>query len=296
MFETARFTLNDSIIFARSLVQRFSNELASEQHNEHYLRSLAMKAELLALRGKYDFSLRKCNELRDIYNAKNYSHLLSRNYGHDHCCQCIAQSALWSLHLQRLDEAAETCDFVTNTLLPSVDPRNAGQFFLMVFPVILVMIFQNRAKEAKALFEEFVVQKSDDLLGKEGKSPDRPVHQAILILLDLLKADCSVDEIQTCTEWALAEDSGIFSNSLDLFTGSAGRTARSITAEICLRLSQSEHVDSCRKPKMIQKGLEAARRSRELIGTAETMSHALLELEPIYEKLQEMNDTFEALH
>jgi hypothetical protein len=289
MFETARFALNDSFMFAGSLVERFTNELASEQHNEHYLRSLAMKTELLALRGEYDNSLQKCNELRDVYNARKYSSLLSRTYGQDHCCQCIAQSALWSFHLQREDEASDTCDFVINTLLPSVDPRNVGHFFLMLYPVILVMKNLNRAKEARDVFEEYVVRKSDALLGKEGKSPDRTVHQAILILLDLAKEDCSVDEIQACANWALAEDSGIFSDALDLFTGSAGRTARSITAEICLRLSESEHVGSLWKPQLFQKGFESAKQSRALIGTAVAMSHALLVLEPIHEKFQAMN-------
>lgn len=289
MFETVRLTPSDNFMFGRTLVQRFTNELVSGQHNEHYLRSMSMKTEILALRGQYDNALKICNELREVYSASNYSRLLSQTYGQDHCCQCIAQSAVWSLYLKREDEAAQTCDFVINTLLSSADHRKVGHYFILLYPVILVMKNLDRAREARDLFEEHVVKKSKAILGRQGKTPDMPTHKAIIMLLNLATTDCAVKEIKEIQAWALDEEAGCFSEELDFFTASIGRTAGSITAEICLRLSESEHVEPSQKSQLLKKGLDLANKSRELIGTAVSMSPALHELEPIYAKLQAMN-------
>ena len=277
-------------MYEQGLVRMFLRE--TKPYNDfHFSRALAMEAEMLARHGKFELALQTSAEMMELYHVEEHSDQISEAYGSDRSGQCIAQSALWNYCIGRILDALDVCDFVLQDLLPYMDPQNVSNSFQMLYPLIWVMKDNGRANEAKEAFNEYVVKNFLTKLDARGATNDRPLHVPIMALLDLVATSCETDQLQIYIDWILVENNGLFGTELNFVMGSCGRTADSITAEICLLLSQ--HVsDSAEKAFLIRKGFELARDAVEFTREKEDskgMIVAFSQIKPTFDMLEELH-------
>ena len=272
----------------------FMKETQCRNDPVHYSIALAMRAEMLVRHdGGIESALEIVEELTGIYDVGLHSHRIATAYGSDRAGQCISQSALWNECLGRHEQALGTCDFVINDLLPHMDPQNVYNSFHMLYPVIWVMKDSGRALEALDAFDRIVIHNFTTRLDARGLTSDRPLHKPIMALLEMVGTNCETDRLHEYAEWALVERNGLFGSELNLIMGSAGRTADSITAEICLLLADRT-LDPVQKSFFIRKGYVVARDAMALTRPTERSSGmvvAYTQVEPIYLQLEGLYST-----
>ena len=262
----------------------------------HYSRALAMQAEMMSRHGQFELSIQTTIELREIYEVENHSKQILDAYGTDRSAQCIAQSALWNWQLGHINEAEQICDFVLDALMPEMDPQNVNNMFQLLYPVVWVMKSTGRELEAAKVFDEFVVQNFLKRLDERGLTYDRPMHMPIMALLDMAGTDCKTDRLEEYLQWLLIEKNGLFGSELNFIMGSVGRTADSITAEMCLLLAENEP-ERVERNFLIRKGFELARDAVELTKEKEDsvgMVLAHTQIKPIFEKLDVLHSRLPA--
>jgi hypothetical protein len=106
----------------------------------------------------------------------------------------------------------------------------------------------------------------------------------------MVGSNCKTDRLDEYAEWALVEQNGIFGSELNLIMGSAGRTADSITAEICLLLA-GHTSDPAKKGFFVRKGYEVARDTMALTRApvrSSGMVVAFSQVEPIFLQLERL--------
>lgn len=270
----------------------FLKETESYGDVVHYTQALAMKAEMLARHGEFELAMEIVDELQQKYNVQDHSHRLTDTYGSDHSGQTIAQSAQWHVQLHEHEKALCVCDSVVDDLLPNMDQQNVMNSFMMLYPIIWVMKDHGKALEARQLFERWVVQASADRLDERGITNDKPLHQPILMLLDMFGTNCQTDRLREYADWAAVDTNGLFGSELNFTMGSAGRTADTITAEICLMLVKHPSTDAIRRVAYICKGYELALDAVELTcecPDSKGMIVAYSQIQPIYAELDRLH-------
>jgi len=291
LFVALRFGHNEDFQYEQGLVKMFLRETKLYNDPIHYSRALAMHAEMLSRHGKFDLALETTSDLRALYNVDEYSATTASSYGSDRSGQCIAQSALWHEHLNNHEEALNVCDYVLKELLPKMDPQNVYNSFLMLYPIIWVMKKHGRALQAREAFGEFVVHNFKTRLDDRGLTSDRPLHTPIMALLDMVGTNCETGKLEEYAEWALVEKNGLFGSELNFLMGCSGRTADSITAEMCLLLAHHT-TGRVEKSFFVRKGYEVARDAMELTREKEE-SHGMIlayaQVKPIFDELEEMH-------
>lgn len=293
LFFTLRFGHNTNVDYEKGLVDMFMKETQCRNDPVHYSIALAMRAEMLVRHGGIEPALETVRDLTGMYNVELHSNRIATAYGSDRAGQCISQSALWNQCLGRHEQALGTCDFVINELLPHMDPQNVYNSFHMLYPIIWVMKDSGRAPEALEAFNRIVVHNFTTRLDARGLTSDRPLHTPIIALLDMVGTNCETDRLDEYAEWALVEQNGLFGSELNLIMGSAGRTADSLTAEICLLLA-GHTSDSAEKSFFIRKGYEVARDAMALTRATERSSGmvvAFSQVEPIFVQLERLYST-----
>lgn len=293
LFVALRFGLNDDFKYEQGLVKMFLKETESYGDPVHFSQALAMKAEMFGRHGNFDLAVDVTNEMRGKYIVEEHSHLISHTYGSDRSGQCIAQSALWYLQLGQVESALQVCSYVVEELLPKMDPQNVGNSFLILYPVIWVMKDHGRANEARAAFEKHVLQTFAKRLDERGLTSDRPLHHPIKYLLDLHSSDGATEFLRDYLDWAIVDKHGLFGAELNYTMGSAGRTADTITAELCLLLAKHRSTNQYERAHLICKGFEVAREALNL--TAEKnesrgMIVAYSQIKPIYDELEALHN------
>lgn len=234
-----------------------------------------MEAEVLGRNGEFDKALEACIDLRKQYNASTHSAQLVEIYGDDFCIQCLAQSATWHMKLSEFAKAIEVCDYIIEEL-PNLAAANC---FLALYPLLWVLK-DTRGQEKRALSlcqdhlptreqanekldenssengddddnddgDDDVPVKRDSNVVLETFSPFRCLHKPLAILLDLLSNGVtSGTPLEDYTTWALDAKKSEFDKSFNHYTGSVGRNADSITAEICLLLATSPRVGNAKR-------------------------------------------------
>lgn len=303
LFIALRFGHNEDFQYEQGLVKMFLRETKLFNDPVHYARALAMQAEMLARHGMFETALQTATELQALYNLEEHSSMISIAYGSDRCGQCIAQSALWNDHIGDHEKALAICDKVIKEILPKMDPQNVYNSFHMLYPVAWVMKNNGRAMEAREAFHDFVVHNFLTRLDDRGLTSDRPLHTPIMALLDMVGTKCNTERLEEYAEWALVEKNGLFGSELNCIMGNAGRTADSITAEMCLLLAHHT-AHRVERTFFIRKGYEVARDAVELTREKDEshgMILALSQVEPIFRELEELHshlppDTTEKTH
>lgn len=289
-----RFGQYEDLSYERGLVRMFVRETKLFNNQIHIVRALAMQAEMLGGHRKFEAALQTCEQLRSIFNVKEHSGHMVDAYGIDHGCECIAQSATWKMRLGNVDESVETCNYVINELMPQMDTRNVQNTFFVLYPLLWVLKDAGMAQLALETFDRVILQAFTKFtLEGGGETPDHVTHKPILVLLELSATDCYTEHIGDYLDWAVDDANGQFDTELNAYTGSLGRSADSITAEICLLLAQKGQCDQQVLEKLVSKGFDLARASLKLTRAKEDtrgMINAFLQVRPVYENLEVLRE------
>lgn len=291
LFDALRFGQNEDLQYEQGLVNMFLRETSLYKDSIHYARALSMQTEMFAKHGDFKIALETAQKLCEIYDVEEHTALISKTYGSDRCGQCISQIALWSEQLHNTEGAMDICDFVVDDLLPKMDPQNVQNLFHVLYPIIGVMKNHGRAIEASEIFEKYVIENFQERYAiHHGLTSDKPLHMPIMALLDIIGTDCKTSRLTEYSKWMLVEPNGLFDAELNFITGGLGRTADSLTAEICLLLAQHS-TDRGEKSFLIRKGFKVARSAIEVTRQRED-SHGLIvaytQVKPIYEALEKL--------
>eukprot|EP00797_Seminavis_robusta_P022824 Sro368_g127930.2 (2147) ;mRNA; r:15598-22595 len=215
-------------------VYSFVEEAEAHKNPIHQLQALAMEAEVFGRAGECDKALEACQELRNLYNVATHSSQLIDFYGDDYCAQCIAQSASWHFQLSQNGKARED------------SPGQAGRA-LSLCREFLPVKDSSKVKCAGSADSEDADEEEEGGIDSQQSeeevensfSPFRLLHKPITILMDLSSRTVEDDTAVEYANWALNSKCE-FDKAFNMYTGSIGRTADSITAEICLYLATYE--------------------------------------------------------
>ena len=237
----------------------FVEEAEAHKNKIHTLQALAMEAEIFGRNGESAKALEACTDLRKQYDVSVHSSELIEIYGDDYSAQCIAQSASWYFQLSREAKAKEICDYIVE-ILPSLAPPNQ---FQTLYPILWVLKdMPGQAECALELCHKYLVveepKDTDHMEGIGGNadmanwdadddndedenaipfSPFQVLYKPITMLMHLTVGVDDDKIIQEYVEWAMDTSQSEYEKGFNSYTGSIGRNADSITAEICLNLA-----------------------------------------------------------
>lgn len=237
----------------------FVEEAEVHKNKIHTLQALAMEAEIFGRNGECAKALEACTDLRKQYDVSVHSPELIEIYGDDYSAQCIAQSASWHFQLSREAKAKEICDYIIE-ILPSLALPNQ---FQTLYPILWVLKdMPGQAECALELCYKYLVVEepkatdnmevsggnmdmanwdADDENDEDEKatpfSPFQVLYKPITMLMHLASGLDDNNIIQEYVEWAMDTSQSEYDKGLNSYTGSIGRNADSITAEICLNLA-----------------------------------------------------------
>ena len=248
-------------------VYSFVEEAEAHKNKMHTLQALAMEAEIFGRNGECAKALEACTDLRKQYDVSVHSSELIDIYGDDYCAQCIAQSASWRFQLSQEAKAKEICDYIVE-ILPSLAPANQ---FQTLYPVLWVLKdIPGQVECALDLCRKFLVveetKETENMEGSEGNtmanwdadaddddenekpfSPFQVLYKPITMLMHLTAGVKDDETILEYVDWALDVSESKYDKGFNSYTGSIGRNADSITAEICLNLATHSAAASAKR-------------------------------------------------
>jgi tetratricopeptide (TPR) repeat protein len=224
--------------YEKAMLRRYMQETRLHGDPIYIIHALTLQAEMYGRLGEYEQAISIQTSLSGVYNPEYFSMDLCDVYGSDIGAQCIASSALWHSELDMTEDALFICRFVTGSILPEVERRNVHASFLILYPVLLVLMQNGFASEARANFEKFICEPFTEL--PQGVSSFFfPLYDPILMLLDLKDgSELEAAILEDYMEWAIDFDNLFAGAAINLRTADLGRTADSISAEICYLLSK----------------------------------------------------------
>jgi hypothetical protein len=245
-------------------VYRFVEEAEAHKDPIHQLQALAMEAEILGRNGECDKALEACQELRNLYNATTHSSQIVEFYRADYCAQCIAQSASWHIRLFHYEKAQEVCDYIVS-ILPNL---KGTACFLALYPILWVLKdLPGETHRALSLCHDYLPMKDETTQGSADDDSDggldveendvndmqsgdeeldssfnpfRVLHRPVTMLMVLSGKAPDDETIVRFADWTVNSKKMEFDKAFNMYTGSIGRNADSITAEICLQLATYE--------------------------------------------------------
>ena len=228
--------------YEQAMIRRYVQETKLFGDPIHIIHAITLQAEMHGRLGNFDLAIESHKQLEPVYNVEDHSIGLCDEYGSDLGAQSFASSCLWNVHLGKTDEALGTCWFVIEELMPKIEKRNVHASFMIMYPILWVMKENGFALEAREYFEEFVCEAYNEYYGEGRSTFFLPLYDPVLMLLDLA-GNADVDEmmVEEYLEWALDIDNLGFGTLINSKTGELGRTADSVSAEICFLLAS--HVD-----------------------------------------------------
>lgn len=144
--------------FEKSLAARFVKETKSHGDPVHYLRALAMEAEIHGRLGEFELAFNAKREMERIYDPDEHSRAISEIYGSDRTAQAIGLSSLWYYQTGRIKDALHNCDRIISFVLPRMDLHNVHNSFLIIIPSLWVMKENGFGHEAGMNFEKYVTE------------------------------------------------------------------------------------------------------------------------------------------
>ncbi len=274
------------------LVHRFVKE--TEKHGDpvHYGRALAMQGETCHRLGKFEDAINSHLKLRDVYDVDKHSSLVVASYASDRCAQNYGCTANCYMRLGQVDKALEICDFIEHHLMPKMDPKNVHNSCVMIMPSLWIWNDNGMAEKSQKIFQRYVLEPFDKYFGKDGTTPFlasfKPIQIFFDILVSLSRKDKEIDE--SYFEWALDLSNMEIGSKLDSGIGNFGRSAMSVSAEICLHLSKNV-TDSDKRIKLIENGVKLADLAMSGCdgqnGASKNLT-AYIQIEPIHKELHQV--------
>jgi tetratricopeptide (TPR) repeat protein len=225
--------------YEKAMLRRYMQETRLHGDPIYIIHALTLQADMYGRLGEYEKAIEIQIALSQVYNGEFFSMDLCDIYGVDIGAQCLASGALWRMQLDMTEEALSICRFVISTVLPQIERRNVHASFMVLYPVLLVMMECGQTSEARNHFEKFICEPFTEL--PQGMSSFFfPMYDPILMLLDLKggeKLDQSI--LDDYLEWASDSDNLSLGENINARTAEMGRTADSISAEICYLLART---------------------------------------------------------
>jgi hypothetical protein len=250
---------DDDCSYELSLVKRFVSETQRHGDPIHYARALAMEADTHARLNHFELALASHQSLRKVYEPECHTNKICNAYGSDRAAQCISLSAVWQYELGYREEALSTCDFVLDSLMPMMEATNVHNSCVILFPVIWILKDCGMALKARDVFSKYVVSAFKKYFKDGATTFALNLFEPILIVLDL-------DENPFIEPWKMKEylDWALFSS---LYFGDVlnnafliyGCAVDSISAEICLLLSQRSNESQSIKKQLVESGIKVSR-------------------------------------
>ena len=282
IFETVRFAVIDDYLYEQSLLQRFvQNPVADSK--VHNLRLLSIEIDLLARLEMHEKTVDKCLQLRTMYDMDLDSTSLVEMYGEDHCCHCIAQSAVWNLHLDRQEESLEICDLVIHEMIPKFG--DGDKVFLLLYPVLLTLKATRCYQQAWGVLESKVCERKDISCPAE----EQQAQEALATLLKFKANPDDNESLHAGLRWAMnTNNNSHFGSAFEVATALSGQSIGSVCAEICLELSQHPRIPLDLRASLLQRGIRFSKESGlQLQKRKKGLSHAILVNWTIYDRLEE---------
>ncbi|KAG7365059.1 TPR repeat-containing adenylate/guanylate cyclase [Nitzschia inconspicua] len=277
--------------YEKAMLRRYMQETRLHGDPIYIIHALTLQADMHGRLGEYEKAIEIQTALSQIYNGEFFSVDLCDIYGLDIGAQCLASGALWRMQLDMTEEALSICRFVTSTVLPQIERRNVHASFMVLYPVLLVLMDCGMAPQAREHFEKFVCEPFTEL--PQGMSTFFfPMYDPILMLLDL-KGGEKLDQgiLDDYLEWASDLDNLFAGEHINSRTCEMGRTADSMSAEICYLLAKATHEPTQHKC-MVDHGRKVAERDVDFVKdrgnkVAKLYSHR------IHTNLDAMNENLE---
>jgi tetratricopeptide (TPR) repeat protein len=258
LFYTCRFGHDENLEYEEKLVELFEKETKRYSDSMHLSIALAMKAEMFVRNGMLFDAVNSANILRNLYIADQHPNDLTKVYGSDRAGQCIAQSALWNECIGDSERSLCICRYVIDTILPNVDHQDIYNIFQILYPLVWALKRLDNASEAYDIFMKYVVHNADTRLDSRGSTSDKPLHFPIMALLDLA-TNSRTERFDEYFAWVIDDKNGTFGIKLNCMMGSVGRTADSITAELCLIMTRYVSDSQEKRAFLVNKGYHLAK-------------------------------------
>jgi hypothetical protein len=254
-----KFEQDDDLGFERTLVFSFLSESRRNADRIHYLRALAMEADVMGRLGDFDAALEKVDQILKIYDAGKHSTAIFRSYGSNKVEQTISLCALWKLDIGDEHGSLKLCRFVIEAILPKMDEKNVENSFELVYPILWVLKESGRSRMARRLFQTFVAQPFEEYAGAGGTSCDVLVQRSIIMLLELSEnSEIEKEKFAQYVRWASDEENLRFDNARKMKAANRGRCLEAVNAEICLLLAKRVN-DTATACVLVRNGLSIAR-------------------------------------
>jgi hypothetical protein len=231
-----------------SLIEEFL-EVAQEEGNPiHLARALSMMAYFQAERGYFEKALENFSALRNVYDARVHSRLVSKEYGKDDAMDVCSQSTMWFFLAGQEKEAIEQSLFVVKHHLPLQNFCDVNTTMTLLLPCILVLKFVGRGQDAHFIFCRYVVNAHHDIAPYQTYWVE--IFNPLMYLLEIVKMEerdiYNFSLLEAIRRWVLNDKNSYYSPD-------HLRLGHTLMGEICYRLGQLKPVDDPTTGSLLQK-------------------------------------------
>lgn len=246
--------------FEQNLAGKFVRDSKRFGDPVHYTRALAMLCEVQARSGKLNEALETFEEIRSTYNVVEHTAAISKAYGTDRSSHAFAQSAVWYHELGDTGKSLSACEYVSNELLPHMEPDNILNSCELLLPVMRIQAYRGEVKEMRDFFDVQVVQNYTKFEIKF--TPCRVIFKPMVWLLEIWHDPDNFAELSEAVDWLLEEESnGVINDFLDTIYVKLGWACNTMTSDLILRVAKKLHSDGGDREKvesLVKLGMKAA--------------------------------------
>jgi len=264
---------DDGLVLQMEIASKFVVQAELQGDRVHICRSLSMKSLTLSRQGNFEEALVIQKKLEDIYDAKALCDAICEEYSCDHTAQNYGYSVLWYEILGRFEEAQLQIEFILDELMPEMPATNMHNSMMILYPVIFVLKEKGKPRKAEKVFLTFIYDRFYEFYGEDSTTYFLFIYEPLRILFRLVReidegSTPDEEELAKLEDWVLSPDIGTYSEIQWGPMCAMGRDPYCIIAEICLllvRIRCNDQNDNERKEKLMQKGLDQAKKSKECV-------------------------------
>jgi hypothetical protein len=248
--------------FEKNIAQKFVRDAEELGDPVHYMRALAMLCEVQARSGDCQTALQTFALLRSEYEPEKHHQGICKSYGTDRAAHAYSQAALWHHQLGNEKLAIEACEYVIDSFLPFMDPKNVLNSCELLLPVVRILCAKGENKRMRDLFHKQVVENFEKY--DVASTPCRPILKPLVMLLDIRYDPGNYPEFEEAVQWLLEETNAVTDDFLDNIYIKLGWAPNTVTAELCLCFAkklQEAGGDLDQVCALVRKGLLAARKA-----------------------------------
>ncbi|CAB9517936.1 natriuretic peptide receptor [Seminavis robusta] len=257
--------------FVQNLARKYTREtkLFYRQNPIHFFRALPMLAEVTAGIQDYETALKLIEPLKDYYLPQEHSRAMEKVYGVDRSAVAFSNAAMWHEQLGNTKEAFAAVDYVIDSVLPRMDPKNTLGMFELLTPLFRVLKPHGQSKRCYDLFNEHVRTALFRNHGPDAFTPTKSIHDPILWLFGMSHNADAFEEFDQVVEYLTKdEDSGIVFPFLDTIVCKTTVSPSTMNAELChlvIQRLERENADTEICKQIAKKSLRLVRVADKII-------------------------------